>query len=99
MVDTTQILLYTVVVALTILLIVIGIQVFLILKEIKKMLEKANKMMDDATKLTGSISSSFHEISGFASGIKTVFKVFDVFNKKDPSTSSGQGGEKKNHAK
>lgn len=82
MIDTTQILLFTVVTALTILLVILGIQIFFILREIRRMLEKVNKMFDDATVVTGSISRSFHEISGFGEGIKTVLRIFGRFGKK-----------------
>ncbi len=83
MIDTTQILLFTVVTALTILLIVIGIQVVFILREVRKMFEKMNKMMEDATMVTGSIGRSFNEISGFTTGLKGVLKIFSIFAKKE----------------
>ena len=88
MIDTTQILLFTVVTSLTVLLIIIGIQLFFILREIRRMLQKTNKMMEDASHVTGSISRSFHEVSGFAEGIKTVFRIFGKL---------GNKGDKKSH--
>lgn len=83
MIDTTQILLYTVVSALTVLLIIIGIQVIFILQEVRKMFQKMNRMLEDATVLTGTISRSVGEFSGFASGLKSVLKIFSVFSKKE----------------
>lgn len=90
MIDPTQILLFTVVTSLTVLLIIIGIQVFLILKEVKKTVMKFNRILDDTTVVSGTVSRSVNdlsksvsELSGFASGIKTAFKFFHVFNKKE----------------
>ncbi len=64
--DATQILLIGVVTVLTILLVVIGIQVFLILKEIQQSIKKTNKMLDDAGTISGSIASFSGKISGFS---------------------------------
>jgi len=48
MLSVTQILLIFVVSVLTVILAIIGIQVFLILKESRHSIEKVNKMLDDA---------------------------------------------------
>jgi len=64
--DATQILLIGVVTVLTILLVVIGIQVFLILKEIQQSIKKTNKMLDDAGTVSGSIASFSGKISGLS---------------------------------
>lgn len=90
MIDPTQILLFTVVTSLTVLLIIIGIQVFLILKEVRRSFQKFNKILDDTATVSGTVSRSVNglsksvdEISGFASGIKAAFKIFKVFEKKE----------------
>lgn len=57
--------------ALAILLIVLGIQLWYILKEMKISLQKINKMLDDAGKVTGTVSEGVESMSGFISGIKT----------------------------
>jgi len=71
MLSPTQILLIIVVSVLTAVLAVIGIQVFLILKEGKRSVEKVNKILDDAgtlssaiTKPISSLSNSFGGLSG-----------------------------------
>ncbi len=57
--------------ALAILFIVLGIQVWYILKEMRTSLQKVNKMLDDAGKVTGTVSEGVESMSGFLSGIKT----------------------------
>jgi preprotein translocase subunit YajC len=64
--DATQILLISVITVLTILLVVIGIQVFLILKEVQQSIKKANKMLDDAGTISGSIASLSDKFSGIS---------------------------------
>jgi len=70
MLSPTQILLIIVVSVLTAVLAVIGIQVFLILKEGRRSVEKVNKMLDDAgtisSAVTKPITSLFNSIGGFS---------------------------------
>lgn len=56
---------------LTILFVVLGIQVYHILQEIRLSIHKANKMLDDAGKVTGTVSEGFTSVSGFMNGIRT----------------------------
>lgn len=58
-------------VTLTILLVVLGIQVYLILKEFRISVQKANKMLDDAGKVTESVSTGVTSVGGFLNGIKS----------------------------
>lgn len=82
MVDTTQILLISVVTILTIILAIIGIHIVFILQEMRKMLEKMNKMLDDAGVITGGVSKSFSGMSGVMAGFKTGLSLMNVFSKK-----------------
>jgi phosphoglycerate-specific signal transduction histidine kinase len=73
MIDITQGLLILVVVVLTALLAVIGVQIFFILRELRQSLSKTNKILDDAGLISGAvakpiaaISNSLTEISGIA---------------------------------
>lgn len=72
MIDNTQILLIAVVTVLTLLLTIIGVQVFFILREIRETIKKFNKIIDDAGTISESIarpvSSLSHSITG-VSGI------------------------------
>jgi preprotein translocase subunit YajC len=70
MLSPTQILLIVVVSILTVVLAIIGIQIFLILKEGRRSVEKVNKILDDAGTLSSSvtkpISSLFNSFGGFS---------------------------------
>ncbi|HEX7041998.1 MAG TPA: hypothetical protein VF189_02000 [Patescibacteria group bacterium] len=68
--DTAQILLITVVSVLTLLLVLLGVQVFFILREVKNTLSKANKVLDDANVISSSISRPVESFSTVLSSVK-----------------------------
>lgn len=72
---------------LTALLVVLGVQVWLILKEIRTSLTKTNGMLDDAKKITSTVGDSVAGIAGITSGIKAALSVFKVFRKKEEEPS------------
>ncbi len=83
--ESTQILLFAVISVLTIVMVVIGYQVFMILGEIRKMLQKFNKVVDSTVNMSTSLSKSLTNINGFTEGMKTVMGIFNVFRKKEKS--------------
>lgn len=80
--DVTQILLVVVITALTILLVVIGIQVVYILQEVRKSIMKMNKMLDDAGSVTGSVSKTVVGAAGMLEGLKTGLSFMSLFTGK-----------------
>lgn len=80
--DTTQLIIITVSIALTALLVVLGIQVFYILKEIRMTIKKMNKMMDDFGKVTGTVGDSVQNLGGFVNGIRSGMAVVSSLKKK-----------------
>jgi hypothetical protein len=87
--DTTQLLLTVVLTVTTILLVVIGIQLVFLLKEVRKTVKKVNGIIEGFEKVGGSVEHGFNEILGFFAGIKTIFKVVDVIhNKKNGKSKS-----------
>lgn len=68
--DTAQLFLLIVIVALAIVLVILGIQVFFILREFQKTVKKANKVLDDTGVITESISGPVSNLSMLTSGIK-----------------------------
>lgn len=68
--DTAQILLIVVIIALTVLFVALGVQVFFILREFQKTVKKANKVLDDTGVITESISGPVSNLSMLSSGIK-----------------------------
>jgi hypothetical protein len=72
MIDTTQVLLIVVITTLTILLTVIGVQVFFILREFKRTIEKMNKMLDDAGVISESIAKPIASLSSGVTGLSGI---------------------------
>ena len=82
MIESTQILLFGVVSVLTLVLVFIGFQIFMILSEVRKMLMKFNTMVDGAVTVTGNMGKSFEKLSGFGEGVSAVFSLFRLFGGK-----------------
>ena len=76
MIESTQVLLFAVVIILTLMALVIGWQIFLILTEIKKILSTFTSAVDNTLSLTGNIGKSLNNVNGFTEGMKTVFGIF-----------------------
>lgn len=82
--DPTQLTIIVISFALAILLIILGIQIWYILKEIRMSLQKMNKMLDDAGKVSGTISEGIVGMSGFVNGLKTgISAVTSLLHKKE----------------
>jgi len=79
--DTIQLVLLTVIIILTALLILLGMQVFYILKEIRQTLHRVNRMMNDIESITGKISGGVSSISSLTAGLKAGAIVASLFKK------------------
>lgn len=79
--DIAQIALFTVIIVLAILLLVLGVQVFFILREFRKTVFKANKVLDNTNIITESVSAPISSLSGITSGIKTGLSFLGLFKK------------------
>lgn len=77
--DPTQLTIIIISFALTLLLIILGIQVWYILKEIRLSLQKMNKMLDDAGKVSGAVSEGIVGMTGFMNGLKTGISAVTSF--------------------
>jgi len=82
MIDPAQTALFLVIIVLTLLLLVLGIQVFFILRQLRKTLEKANKILDDTGIITENVSGPISNISSLASGLKTGALIAKIFSRK-----------------
>ncbi len=88
--DSTQLLLTVVLSVTTVLLVVVGIQLVFVLKEVRKTLQRINGIVDNFEKVGVSVEHGFSELSGFVAGIKTLFKVVDLIHiKKNAKSKSG----------
>ena len=81
--DPIQLVIIIVTSILTILFVVLGIQVWHILKEIRISVQKMNKMLDDMGRITGAVGQSAENFGGLLSGIKAGLSIFSSLRKKD----------------
>lgn len=72
MTDMTQILLMVVITVLSILLTVVGIQVFLILKEVRESIRRLNKILGDAGEVSEAIAKPVASLSDTLTGFSGV---------------------------
>ncbi|KKP80037.1 MAG: hypothetical protein UR81_C0035G0006 [Candidatus Levybacteria bacterium GW2011_GWB1_35_5] len=82
MTDPAQLALFLVILILTVLLVVLGIQVFLILRELRKTIDKVNKVLDDTSIITESVSKPISSLSTLAMGLKTGATIAKIFQGK-----------------
>lgn len=79
--DIAQIALIIVIVFLATLLLVLGVQVFFILREFRKTVSKANKVLDNTDTITQSVSAPISALSSLAAGIKTGTSFLNIFKR------------------
>jgi len=82
MIDPAQTALFLVIIVLTLLLLVLGVQVFFILRELRKTVDKANKVLDDTGLITESVSGPISSLSSLATGIKTGAAIAQLLKKR-----------------
>lgn len=80
--DITQVLLSVTLTVTTVFLIVIGVQLIFLFKELRIMLRKVNDIVEGFEKLGMNVESGFSELLGFFGGLKTFFKVMDAVRKR-----------------
>ncbi len=82
MIDPTQGILILVVVVLTVIIVVLGIQVYFILREFRKTIHKANKVLDDTGNITESVSGPISSLSSLAGGLRAGVSIAKLFKNK-----------------
>ena len=93
MTDPIQILLAVVVTALTIMLIIVGIELLRVLKEARKTMERTNRILDDVETISSSVSGPVSKFSNLIQGmqqgasvINTITRILDKrFGKSEKS--------------
>ena len=68
-----------VIMVVTIIFAVVGVQLFLVLIELKKTIHKFNAVLDNAESKINSVVSPLQNLGGMAGGLQTGFKVFESF--------------------
>lgn len=84
--DPAQTALFLVIIVLTILLLVLGIQVFFILRELRHTVSKANKVLDDTGIITKSVSGPISSFSSLAMGLKAGSSFMNLLRNKKKKT-------------
>jgi len=93
--DSAQAILVIVIILLTVLLLVLGVQVFFILREFRKTVSKANKVLDNTSVITQSVSTPISSLSSIATGIKTGATFINLFKKILSSDKDEKGKKRK----
>ncbi len=91
--DITQILISVTLSVTTIFMILIGYQVIKILQEVRESLTKINRVVESFEKVGSGVENGFNEVMGFVGGMKSVFKVLEIFRKRKESQQGDTYGE------
>lgn len=88
MIDPVQLVLLIVIVVLTTLLVILGVQIFFILTELRKTIKKTNKILDNANSITENIEGPLEALSSLILGLRagsffTVMKFIKNFLGRD----------------
>lgn len=78
--DTIQILLLIVLSISTIFLTIVGVQLVLVLLELKKALTSINKIIKGFDSIGVGLQHGLGEATGFINGFKTIMKIVDLYN-------------------
>lgn len=84
MIDTVQAVLLFVIVLLTILFIVLGVQVFYLLKDFRETVKRTNRILDDVEIISDGVKTTVVSVSDAVSGVTsmtTVAKILQIFKK------------------
>ena len=81
MYDPAQILLFIIIIILTVFLVILGIQVSLILKDLRVTIRKANKVLDDSGEITEAVKGPVTGLSNAIMGFKAGNTLLNLVNK------------------
>lgn len=71
MIDSVQLVLLLVIIVLTALLVILGIQVYFILKDVRKTLTKMNTVLDNAGSITENVSGPISSVATLITSLKS----------------------------
>lgn len=85
MIDTVQAVLLFVIVLLTILFVILGIQVFYILKDLRQTIKRTNNILENVENVSAGLNtslSSFSNVFGGGSALGTIASIISMFRRK-----------------
>ncbi|OGG00223.1 hypothetical protein A2Y99_03350 [Candidatus Gottesmanbacteria bacterium RBG_13_37_7] len=82
-----QILYFIILIVTIIILTTIGVQIILILSEIRKIFQKINLMMTTIVNLSQTIEKSLTPLTDITHGLKSLFEIINKFKKKGKDKS------------
>lgn len=88
--DLTQILVAIILSVSVIFMIVIGVFFVQLLRELNKLVKKAHGVVEGFERMGDGLQSGFSDMAGFVGGIKSVFKILEIFKKRNNSRSDEQ---------
>lgn len=94
--DTIQALFVAVVIVLTILLIILGLQVFYILRDMRKTIHKLNRVLDNTESITESVSAPISSLSAMLTGMRGGATIAGFLKKLREKKKSLPSGKEKN---
>ena len=81
--DTTQIILLTIIIVLAVFLIALGFQVFYVLKDVRKTLTRMNRLFDDADELVGQVKKPIDSASSFFTALTAGAGMAHILKRKE----------------
>lgn len=88
--DLTQILVAVTLSVTSLFMILIGYQVIKILQEVRTMLKKVEAIVEGFERVGSGVENGFNDMMGFVGGLKSVFKILEIFRQRQSSRSSDQ---------
>lgn len=90
MLDSSQILIVAAITIMTAILTIVGIQLILVLKEVRQGMKRVNGIIDSVEKIGFSITHGSAEIIGFITGVKKLLTVIDTVSEHTKKKKHGQ---------
>lgn len=91
--DITQIILASAVLVLTVILSMVGVQVFLIFREVRHSIKKVNKVVEDAGIVSELAVRQLSSLNGVIGGVQTIASLINIFLKKENKEMPANGQE------
>lgn len=82
MIDISQVFIASAITIMTVVLVVVGINLIIFLRNMSKIIARVNGIVDELEKIGMHVGHGMGELVGFVSGIKGFFKIVDLLSKK-----------------